>query len=106
MAAKKPANKVSPFAAMTLGDQNTRWLSLHSQLLPYMTAVPAKDPPTPVNKYDPNNTWRTGTASFGQMPVFNSAPQPTRHDQYDAVHKRMDQARKQALVWQDVQNNT
>ncbi len=99
MAAQKPASQVSPFAAMTLGDQNTRWLALHSQLLPYMTAVPAKDPPG--GKADPNTSWRAG-APLGQMPIFNSPPQPVRRDQYDAVHKRMDDAYKQALVWQDI----
>ncbi len=107
MAAKKPASQVSPFAAMTLGDQNTRWLTLHSQLLPYMTAVPAKDPPTPGSKFEPNASWRTGTPtpSFGQIPVFNSPPQPVRHDQYDAVHKKMDEARKNTLNWQEIQTS-
>lgn len=106
MAAKKPASQVSPFAAMTLGDQNTRWLTLHSQLLPYMTAVPAKDPPAPAGKNDPNTNWRAGTAAFGQVPVFNSPPQPPKHDQYDAVRKRMDMAYKQALVWQDIKTES
>lgn len=102
VAAQKPASQVSPFAAMTLGNQNTRWLSLHSQLLPYMAAVPAKDPPPASGKADPGANWRAGTTPFGQMPVFNSPPQPPRHDQYDAVHKRMDQAYKQPLVWQEI----
>lgn len=106
MAAKKPASQVSPFAAMTLGDQNTRWLTLHSQLLPYMAAVPAKDPPAAAGKAEPNTNMRVGTQSFGQIPVFNSPPQPSRHDQYDAVHKRMDMAYKQALVWQDIKTES
>jgi hypothetical protein len=102
VAAQKPASQVSPFAAMTLGDQNTRWLTLHSQLLPYMTAVPAKDPPEAAENNEPNTGRRTGAPAFGQIPVFNAPPQPSRHDQYDAVHKRMDMAYKQALVWQDI----
>ncbi len=102
MAAQKPASQVSPFATMTLGDQNTRWLALHSQLLPYMTAVPAKDPPASGGTSDTNTSWRAGTPPIGQMPIFNSPPQPLRHEQYDAVHKRMDQAYKQTLVWQDI----
>ena len=106
VAAKKPASQVSPFAAMTLGDQNTRWLTLHSQLLPYMTAVPAKDPPSAAAKAEPNINMRAGTPAFGQIPVFNSPPQPLRHDQYDAVHKRMDMAYKQTLVWQDVKTES
>ncbi len=101
VAAQKPASQVSPFAAMTLGDQNTRWLALHSQLLPYMTAVPAKDPPAS-GKPDGNANWRAGTPPMGQIPIFNSPPQPQRHDQYDAVHKRMDDAYKQTLVWQEI----
>lgn len=99
MAAQKPASQVSPFAAMTLGEQNTRWLALHSQLLPYMTAVPAKDPPAS-NKTDAS--WRAGTPAMGPVPIFNSPPQPIRRDQYDAVHKRMDEAYKQILNWQDI----
>jgi len=104
--AQKPTSQVSPFAAMTLGNQNTRWLALHSQLLPYMTAIPAKDPPTTSGKTEANANWRTGTPSFSQVPIFNSSPQPPKHDQYDAVFKRMEQARKQALVWQDIKTES
>lgn len=102
MAAQKPASQVTPFAAMTLGEQNTKWLALHSQLLPYMTAVPARDPPTPGAKPDPGAAWRAGSPYPAQMPIFNSPPVPTHHAEYDAVHKRMDAARKQALEWHDV----
>lgn len=105
MAAKKPASKVSPFAAMTLGDQDTRWLSLHSQLLPYMTAVPAKDAKAPGSKFEPNASLRTNAQAFGQIPVFNSPPQPPKHDQYDAVHKKMDEARRNTMNWQEIQVN-
>ena len=101
MAAQKSASQVTPFAAMTLGDQNTRWLALHSQLLPYITAVPGKDSPSG-NKSEPGASWRTGMPIPSQMPVFNSPPVPTRHGEYDTVHKRMDAARKQALEWHDI----
>jgi hypothetical protein len=91
---------------MTLGEQNTRWLTLHSQLLPYMTAVPAKDPPASAMKSESHTNRQQSAPVFGQIPVFNSPPQPLKHEQYDAVHKRIDMAYKQALVWQDVKTES
>jgi hypothetical protein len=102
---KQPASQVSPFAAMTLGAQDARWLTLHSQLLPYMTAVTAKEPPTAKEKAAPGPTWRAPAPSSafpGQIPLYDAAPQPTRHGQYDAVLKRLDQANKQTLAWQEI----
>ena len=104
MIVKQPASQVSPFAAMTLGAQDARWLTLHSQLLPYMTAVTAKEPPIQKEKTNPAQTRRAPAPSPipGVIPLFDTAPQPTRHGQYDAVLKRLDQANKQALTWQEI----
>lgn len=99
---KKPASQVSPFAAMTLGDQDARWLTLHSQLLPYMTTVTAKEPAAAKETPAPSAA-RRGPAPFpGQVPLFDSVPQPVRHGQYDAILKRLDQANKQTLAWQEI----
>ena len=104
MITKQPASQVSPFAAMTLGAQDARWLTLHSQLLPYMAAVPAKEPPTAKERANPGSIGRTpaSTPFSGQIPLYDAAPQPTRHGQYDAVLKRLDQANKQTLSWQEI----
>ncbi len=53
MAAAKTASQVSPFAAMTLGAQDIKWLTLHSQLAPYMTAVSAKEPAPMPSRQEP-----------------------------------------------------
>lgn len=100
---------VSPFAKMTCGEKQLKWLEYQSIRLPYVQAGVDPEPLTP-----PRQAEEVKPAPKEEKPA---APAPTppqrmsyppeylkpRHRQYDAVIARMKQAEKRAVSYTSVQ---
>lgn len=93
----KEPSQTSPFAALTLKEQQEKWIAWQSQHL--------EERPLPAEKELPPITLPSAPKKEApaQKPSASPAPfPPPRHSQYDAVLKRMDEARKKAIAWQRI----
>ncbi|MBQ8536690.1 MAG: hypothetical protein IJ461_04725 [Clostridia bacterium] len=93
----KEPSQTSPFAELTLKEQQEKWIAWQSQHLEQRplskeTAIPPVTLPTSKKKEAPAQESSASPAPFP----------PPRHSQYDAVLKRMNEARKKAVVWQKI----
>lgn len=95
----KESGQTSPFAALTLKEQQEKWIAWQSQRLeekplkaPVEASLPPVELPRPKVKEAPAPMRQEATMPFP----------PPRHSQYDAVLKRMSDARKKALHWQSI----
>ncbi|MBQ2700168.1 MAG: hypothetical protein IJF65_03325 [Clostridia bacterium] len=95
----KESGQTSPFAALTLKEQQEKWIAWQSQHLEHRPLErPVEASPSPVELPRPQ-------APKAPNPEHSHAPEafpPPRHRQYDAVLKRMNDASKKARHWQPI----
>ena len=91
--------KESPFAALSLKEQQEKWIAWQSQHLeekPLRQPVEASLPP--VELPHPPRKEEAPKEKAASPPPFP----PPRHRQYDAVLKRMNEASRKATAWHSV----
>ena len=107
---------VSPFAKLTCGEKQLKWLEYQSIRLPYVQASvdaepltkprPPEEPkPAPAEDRPSRPTVPTPPPQPMQSPRMTYPPEylKPRHRQYDAVIARMKQAEKRAMSYTSVQ---
>lgn len=104
---------VSPFAKMTCGEKQLKWLEYQSIRLPYVQASVDAEPltkprPTEEPKPTPKEEKPAPPAPPSPAPPPQRMSYPPeylkpRHRQYDAVIARMKQAEKRAVSYTSVQ---
>ena len=95
----------SPFAALTLKEQQEKWIVWQSQHIdsPAFSAKEASLPPLQLpSRRTSQATPPSETAPAPSAPAPEPPLPPVRHSQYDAVLKRMDLAGRRAGPWQSV----
>lgn len=111
-------SRVSPFAALTGGEKQIRWLEYQSVTLPYIqgSVEPIADPEEPPAPKRRESTQEASETGLPTPKAIQREPeerqkralpspaefQKTRHSQYDAVIARMKQAEKSANAYQNL----
>ena len=111
------SSRVSPFASLTVEENQIRWLEYQSVTLPYVQgsvepAAENREPPAPkqtekrpLTGADMQPQPRKAAPKEPESAPNRPAPSPAdfqkiRHSQYDAVIARMKQAEKSAQAYQ------
>lgn len=98
--------QTSPFAALTLKEQQEKWIVWQSQHndTPAFSAKEAALPPLRLPRVQAAEAPHKEPAAAVNTPSTPKAEPlpPLRHSQYDAVLKRMDIAGRRAGPWQSI----